>query len=86
MEMFKIKSYVQMSATVALMGVLLSLNGAEAPARFEVSEFEFERPEKWAWKKPSSSMRKAELAVPGKEGGESGGTTGHTAISRKSKR
>lgn len=39
---------------------------AAEPVSFQVGEFTFERPDGWQWIHPSSPMRKAELAVPGK--------------------
>ncbi|MBK7998960.1 MAG: hypothetical protein IPK15_09660 [Verrucomicrobia bacterium] len=36
---------------------------ADAPKTFTVSEFTFNRPEKWQWIEVSSSMRKAQLKV-----------------------
>lgn len=44
---------------------------AEAPATFEAGSFKFTRPADWTWTPvPPQSMRKAMLAIPGKEGGE----------------
>jgi hypothetical protein len=43
---------------------------AEDPATFTVGAFEFSRPADWKWVQPSSSMRKAQLQVPGKDGGK----------------
>jgi hypothetical protein len=40
-----------------------ALFSAEAPASFKVGELTFQRPGKWDWVKPSSSMRAAELKV-----------------------
>lgn len=55
---------------VALALWVAVLGGASAadPVEFTVGEFSFERPEGWGWVVPDSSMRKAELSVPG--GGE----------------
>lgn len=48
---------------------LLCLIGGSAlaadPVEFTVGSFVFERPTEWKWVVPSSSMRKAQLAVPG---------------------
>ena len=41
---------------------------AEDPATFEVGGFKFARPAEWKWVAVSSPMRKAQLAVPGKDG------------------
>jgi hypothetical protein len=38
---------------------------AEDPAKFTVGAFEFQRPSAWAWVPVTSSMRKAQLKVPG---------------------
>ena len=51
----------------ALLAAAASLR-AEDPATFEVSAFKFTRPAEWKWVETTSSMRKAQLAVPGKEG------------------
>ena len=41
---------------------------AEDPTTFEVGAFKFARPAEWKWVAVTSPMRKAQLAVPGKEG------------------
>ena len=41
---------------------------AEDPTTFEVGAFKFARPAEWKWVAVASPMRKAQLAVPGKEG------------------
>jgi len=41
---------------------------AAEPAQFTVGGFTFTRPEGWGWVTPSSSMRKAQLTVPGDKG------------------
>ncbi len=38
---------------------------AEDPAKFTVGAFEFQRPAAWAWVPVTSSMRKAQLKIPG---------------------
>jgi hypothetical protein len=38
---------------------------AQDPLEFSVGSFPFERPAEWKWQVPSSSMRKAQLLVPG---------------------
>lgn len=43
---------------------------AEDPAKFAVSSCEFTRPADWKWVQPSSPMRKAQLQIPGKDGGK----------------
>jgi hypothetical protein len=50
---------------------LVSLVSLHAePARFTVSEFTFRTPEGWKQVEPKSAMRKAQLEVPGKDGGK----------------
>lgn len=44
---------------------MLSLEAADAPAKFKVGEFTFGRPAKWEWVETTSSMRKAQLRIPG---------------------
>ena len=44
---------------------------AEAPTSFQVSEFTFKRPPAWEWIETTSSMRKAQLKVPGADKKES---------------
>ncbi len=44
---------------------------AEEAAKFEVSTFSFTRPEGWKQAQPKSAMRKAQIEVPGKDGGKS---------------
>lgn len=41
---------------------------AADPVQFSVGDFQFDRPDGWAWVPVTSSMRKAELSVPGPEG------------------
>ena len=41
---------------------------AEDPAKFEVGGLSFQRPPEWGWVPVTSSMRKAQLKVPGSEG------------------
>lgn len=54
---------------VALFTALpVSLHAAD-PAEFSVANFKFDRPSAWGWIVPSSSMRKAQLAPPGVDGG-----------------
>lgn len=49
------------------MATVLS-NAAEAPSQFTVGEFKFSRPTGWEWVENISSMRKAQLKVPDKDG------------------
>jgi hypothetical protein len=50
-------------ATGAWLVSISALFSAEAPATFKVGEFTFQRPAKWEWVEPTSTMRKAELKV-----------------------
>ena len=50
-------------ATFAWFVPISALFSAEAPAIFKVGEFTFQRPAKWEWVEPTSTMRKAELKV-----------------------
>ena len=46
---------------------------ADAPASFEVGAFKFQRPAAWEWievPEGMRAMRKAQIAVPGKDGGK----------------
>lgn len=47
-----------------------ALFAAAAPARFEVGEFSFTRPEAWKWIEVTSPMRKAQLQVPDAKAGQ----------------
>ena len=47
----------------SLFAALNSLQTADAPATFKVSEFTFSRPANWEWVESASPMRKAELKV-----------------------
>ena len=40
----------------------------KGPETFKVNDLTFARPAEWVWQQPSSSMRKAQLSVPGKDG------------------
>lgn len=46
----------------------LGILRAADPVQFSVGDFQFDRPEGWAWVPVTSAMRKAELSVPGSEG------------------
>jgi len=51
----------------------LGVRGQDATGKtFTVSEYQFTRPDFWRTLRPRSSMRKAQLSVPGKKGGEAG--------------
>lgn len=47
---------------------IAGLSAAEKSLSFKVNDLTFERPAEWSWERPSSSMRKAQLSVPGKDG------------------
>jgi len=49
----------------------LHLLAADAPKTFKVGEFNFTRPAKWEWVDVTSSMRKAQLKVPGTDKSQS---------------
>lgn len=53
-----------------LLLALLSGVRADAPAKFPVGGYEFTRPADWKWVEPTSTMRKAQLQIPGKDGGK----------------
>ncbi|MCI0535374.1 MAG: hypothetical protein L0Z50_09100 [Verrucomicrobiales bacterium] len=55
-------------ASVVWLVANASLFSAEAPASFKVAEFTFQRPAKWEWVEPTSTMRKAELKVTDAKG------------------
>src|SRR5437867_3765596 len=59
------------SLPILLTTLVTSLSAAEAPKTFKVSEFTFTRPEKWEWVETTSSMRKAQLKVPGPDKNQS---------------
>lgn len=56
-----------MKYLVLLFALVGSLHAAD-PIEFKVGPFTFARPDGWAWVVPTSSMRKAQLSVPGSEG------------------
>ena len=59
----------QMKLLSIAIGLLLTASVlAEDPSSFTVGSFSFERPTSWEWVPVKSSMRKAQLKVPGKEG------------------
>lgn len=53
---------------VLLIAFASALKAAD-PVEFAVGSFTFTRPEGWGWVVPASPMRKAQLAVPAKDGG-----------------
>jgi len=63
------KLYSMLVATI-VGGVLMSSADAARAAEgtFKVSEFTFATPEGWKKEQPKSSMRKAQLSAPGKDG------------------
>ena len=53
-----------------LAGLLLTVSAlAQDQSKFDVGGFTFERPESWQWVPVNSPMRKAQLKIPGKDGG-----------------
>ncbi len=48
---------------------------AEDPATFEVGGLKFSRPADWKWVEVTSSMRKAQLQIPGEKAGEAADVT-----------
>lgn len=48
---------------------------AQAPASFPVGALKFQRPADWEWIPVQSSMRKAQLSVPGEEAGKAAEVT-----------
>ncbi len=53
---------------VLLLPCFGALAAEEGPASFPVNDLTFTRPDGWKWQQPTSSMRKAQLSVPGKDG------------------
>ena len=49
--------------------LILATAFADDPAKFSVGAYEFSRPADWKWIQPTSPMRKAQLQIPGKDGG-----------------
>src|SRR3989441_9591655 len=58
-------------ASITFLAAALPDHAAEAPGTFKVGEFTFTRPEGWEWVETTSSMRKAQLKVPGPDGKQS---------------
>ena len=52
-------------AAMTFLALALPDRAAEAPGTFKVGEFTFTRPAGWEWVEATSSMRKAQLKVPG---------------------
>jgi hypothetical protein len=62
---------MQRLPALLLLTSVLPLLAQDAPKTFAVSEFTFTRPEAWTWVKlPVNPMRKAQLAIPAKDGGD----------------
>ena len=61
----------------ALLFLLATLAGVRAddPAKFAVGAYEFTRPAEWKWVEPTSTMRKAQLQIAGKDGARSADVT-----------
>lgn len=63
--------HILTSAAAVLVATLIAR--AEAPAAFKVGAFNFQRPAAWEWIEVPEGMRmmrKAQIAVPGKDGGK----------------
>jgi hypothetical protein len=59
--------------SLALIVLSTTAFGADEPATFEAGAFKFNRPAEWSWvpvPPAMQAMRKAQLTVPGKEGGK----------------
>lgn len=55
--------------SIVLFAVFAAAAKAADPVEFSVGSFTFARPEGWEWIAPTSPMRRAQLSVPGKDGG-----------------
>jgi hypothetical protein len=64
----KMKTHFQKFLVLGLLLLATASLRAEAPANFKVGEFTFTRPAKWEWIETTSSMRKAQLKIPGADG------------------
>jgi hypothetical protein len=58
-------------AAMTFLAAAIPDRAAEAPGTFKVGEFTFTRPAGWEWVEATSSMRKAQLKVPGPDRKES---------------
>ncbi len=63
----------RLAALAFLLAAAVSLDAEDA--KISVSAFSFSRPEGWKKVEPKSAMRKAQLEVPGKDGGKVGEVT-----------
>lgn len=68
---FFIQPFVKFFSVLLLLGFAAQSGAQAAPAKFKVSQFEFERPAKWESVEVTSQMRKAQLKVPGSKPSES---------------
>jgi hypothetical protein len=57
-----------LTSTIFTLWLSSAVQGAEAPATFKVSEFNFKRPSQWEWVEVTSAMRKAQLKVADPKG------------------
>jgi hypothetical protein len=57
------------SLWLALLLPVFTALAADAPASFKVGDYTFKRPAKWQQVEPTSTMRKAQLFVPGGKAG-----------------
>lgn len=70
------KKFTSSVLSVVLGSMLLGAAGtAAAGESFKVSEFTFDTPKGWAKERPKSSMRKAQLSAPGKDGAKAAEVT-----------
>jgi hypothetical protein len=60
-----VRLFFSLFSTVAFAASVFAIE----PAVFQVGNFNFDRPSGWKWVVPSSVMRKAQLSVPGADGG-----------------
>jgi hypothetical protein len=60
-------AFLTVSLTLAAL-----VRAADGPVTFAVGEFTFTRPAAWQWVEPMSSMRKAQMKIPGAKKDESG--------------
>jgi hypothetical protein len=60
-----VRLFFSLFSTVAVAASVFAIE----PAEFQVGNFNFDRPSGWKWVVPSSAMRKAQLSVPGADGG-----------------
>jgi len=68
-----LKSWIVVSGIAVSVGAIEKGTAQEGGKKeFQVSQFTFARPDTWRWVQPRSSMRKAQLSVPGRGDQEKG--------------